>query len=30
MIPFSLVKEVNPDEVKGSTAGAMNYIGFIR
>jgi hypothetical protein len=30
MIPFSVIKQVNPDEVKGSAAGAMNFICFIR
>ena len=29
MIPFSVVKEVNPDEVKGSAAGAMNFLCFM-
>ena len=29
MIPYSIIKEVNPDNVKGSTAGAMNFIVFM-
>jgi MFS family permease len=29
MIPFTVVKEVNPDEVKGSAAGAMNFLCFM-
>jgi MFS family permease len=29
MIPFSVVKEVNRDEVKGSAAGAMNFLCFM-
>jgi MFS family permease len=29
MIPFTVVKEVNPDEVKGSAAGAMNFLCFL-
>lgn len=29
MIPYSIIKEVNPDHVKGSTAGAMNFIVFM-
>lgn len=28
MIPYTVVKEVNPDEVKASTAGAMNFLVF--
>jgi MFS family permease len=28
MIPYSTVKEVNPDEVKGSATGAMNFLTF--
>lgn len=28
MIPFSMIKEVNPPEVKGSAAGAMNFLCF--
>lgn len=29
MIPYSIIKEVNPDDVKGSTAGAMNFLVFM-
>lgn len=29
MIPFSVVKEANPPEVKGSAAGAMNFLCFM-
>jgi len=29
MIPYSIIKEVNPDHVKASTAGAMNFIVFM-
>ena len=28
MIPYSIIKEVNPDEVKGSATGAMNFLVF--
>ena len=28
MIPFSIVKEINPDEVKGTATGATNLIVF--
>lgn len=28
MIPYSTIKEVNPDEVKGSATGAINFIVF--
>lgn len=28
MIPYTVVKEVNPDEVKGSATGAINFIVF--
>jgi MFS family permease len=28
MIPYSTVKEVNPDKVKGSATGAMNFLTF--
>jgi MFS family permease len=28
MIPFSVIKEANPPEVKGSAAGAMNFLCF--
>ena len=26
MIPYSIIKEVNPDRVKGSATGAMNFL----
>jgi MFS family permease len=29
MIPYSIVKEVNPDQVKGSATGAMNFLVFV-
>jgi len=29
MIPFSVVKEANPAEVKGSASGAMNFLCFM-
>jgi MFS family permease len=29
MIPFSMMKEVNPSEVKGTAAGAMNFLVFV-
>jgi len=29
MIPFSMMKEVNPAEVKGTAAGAMNFLVFV-
>jgi len=29
MIPYSTIREVNPNHVKASTAGAMNFIVFI-
>lgn len=29
MIPYSIIKEVNPDKVKGSATGARNFIVFI-
>jgi MFS family permease len=29
MIPYSIIKEVNPDRVKGSATGAINFIVFI-
>jgi len=29
MIPYTMIKEVNPDNVKGSAAGAMNFLVFI-
>lgn len=28
MIPYSIIKEVNPDKVKGSAAGAINFLTF--
>jgi len=28
MIPYSVIKESNPDEVKGSATGAINFINF--
>ena len=28
MIPYSIIKEANPDNVKGSATGAMNFIVF--
>jgi MFS family permease len=28
MIPYTIIKEVNPDNVKGSATGAMNFITF--
>jgi len=28
MIPYSMIKEVNPDNVKGSATGAMNFMVF--
>ena len=28
MIPYSVIKESNPDEVKGSATGAINFITF--
>ena len=28
MIPYSIIKELNPDEVKGSATGAMNFMTF--
>jgi MFS family permease len=28
MIPYSIIKEVNPDRVKGSATGAMNFLVF--
>jgi MFS family permease len=28
MIPYTMIKEVNPDKVKGSAAGAMNFLVF--
>jgi MFS family permease len=29
MIPYSIVKEVNPDNAKGSATGAMNFLVFV-
>jgi hypothetical protein len=29
MIPYSIIKEVNPDTVKGSATGAINFIVFV-
>jgi MFS family permease len=28
MIPYTIIKEVNPDEVKGSATGAINFVVF--
>ena len=28
MIPYSIIKEVNPDKVKGSATGAINFLTF--
>jgi MFS family permease len=28
MIPYTMIKEVNPDRVKGSAIGAMNFLTF--
>jgi len=28
MIPYSIIKEANPDKVKGSATGAQNFITF--
>lgn len=28
MIPYTIIKEVNPDEVKGSATGALNFLTF--
>ena len=28
MIPYTIIKEVNPDEVKGSAMGAINFLTF--
>ena len=28
MVPYTIVKEVNPDEVKGSATGAINFLTF--
>ena len=29
MIPYSVIKEVNPDEVKGCATGAINFLVFV-
>jgi MFS family permease len=29
MIPYSIIKEVNPDHAKGSATGAMNFLVFV-
>lgn len=29
MIPYSIIKEVNPDHAKGSATGAMNFLVFL-
>jgi ABC-type methionine transport system permease subunit len=28
MIPYTIIKEANPDDVKGSATGAINFITF--
>ena len=28
MIPYTVIKEVNPDDVKGSATGAINFLVF--
>jgi hypothetical protein len=28
MIPYSIIKEIDPDEVKGSATGAINFLVF--
>jgi MFS family permease len=28
MIPYTIIKEVNPDDVKGSATGAINFVVF--
>jgi hypothetical protein len=28
MIPYTIIKEANPDEVKGSATGGMNFLTF--
>ncbi|MEA3197591.1 MAG: hypothetical protein QOF32_1643, partial [Gammaproteobacteria bacterium] len=28
MIPYTIIKEVNPDQVKGSATGAINFLTF--
>jgi len=29
MIPYTIIKEVNPDQVKGSATGAINFLVFV-
>jgi hypothetical protein len=29
MIPFSMIREANPSEVKGTAAGVMNFLVFL-
>ena len=29
MIPFSMMKEANPSQVKGTAAGVMNFLVFV-
>ena len=29
MIPYTIIKEVNPDNVKGSATGAINFLVFV-
>ena len=29
MIPYSIIKEVNPDDVEGSATGAINFLVFV-
>jgi MFS family permease len=29
MIPYAVIKEVNPDHAKGSATGAMNFMVFV-
>jgi MFS family permease len=29
MIPYAIIKEVNPDTVKGSATGAINFLVFV-
>ena len=29
MIPYTIIKEVNPDEVKGSATGAINFFSCV-
>jgi hypothetical protein len=28
MLPYTVIKEVNPDNVKGSASGAINFLVF--